>query len=80
MNDTPLRPPHRRTPEAPAAEATPEVKTPKKGLYVVKGADIWTSEGRRAVGTTVELLPHEARHFTKHNLLAPYIEGEEHEG
>jgi hypothetical protein len=83
MNDTTIVPPHRRRAEpsapAPVTEAAPEVK-PKTNLYVVKGADIWTSTGRKAVGTEVELTPSEARHFTKHGLLAPYIPGEEHEG
>jgi hypothetical protein len=76
MNDeTPeaARPSLRTRPAAAAPE-------PKKSLYVVKGADIWSSAGRHAEGSTVELTPAEARHFTKAGLLAPYIPGEEHEG
>jgi hypothetical protein len=73
MNDTPLNPPHRRS--AASAEAAP-----KKALYVVKGADIWTSEGRKRDGSTVELTAAEARHFVNIGRLAPYIPGEEHEG
>jgi hypothetical protein len=60
-----------------ATAPKPADTTIKKNPYVVKGADIWTSEGRKAVGATVELTPSEARHFVKSGHLAPYIPDED---
>lgn len=65
MNDTPEKPVEKKA------------AAPKKNQYVVANADIWTADGRKAVGEVVELTASEARHFVKIGTLDPYIPDDE---